>query len=405
MKQLSVLSIALIIFLLHYNTGYCQWVHTPDYFSGGSIRSLEVNGINLFAGTEFGVYLSTDNGATWAAVNNGLPATLIWSLEVSGNNLYACTGGLGLFRTTDNGASWTNLGLVSELIYTCVVKGTTIFAGTGDHGIYRSTDDGTTWVQVNNGLTWLHVKALFVNGNSIFAGTHPSIFRSTDDGENWVELTNGLPNPPVNDYGFTMIGSTLFAGIDSGVYYSTDNGNSWNPTNLTGAFVYTIYAYLNNLFAGHSGYGVYHSSDNGLTWLYVNEGLPSEVYPQSIITSGDKIFLAASYEGLYWRPLSELVSSVPGSGKDVPTDYSLFQNYSNPFNPTTTIKYQILELGFVTLKVFDVLGNELETLVNEEKPTGTYEVEFDGTGLTSGIYFYKLQAGSYVETKKMILLK
>ncbi len=85
--------------------------------------------------------------------------------------------------------------------------------------------------------------------------------------------------------------------------------------------------------------------------------------------------------------------------------YKLEQNYPNPFNPTTLIKYQIPELTFATLKVYDVLGNEIATVVNEEKPTGNFEVEFDGDGLTSGIYFYQLKAGNYVETKKMILLR
>jgi len=89
----------------------------------------------------------------------------------------------------------------------------------------------------------------------------------------------------------------------------------------------------------------------------------------------------------------------------VPKEYILNQNYSNPFNPTTMIKYEIPELSFVTIKVYDVLGNEITTVVNEEKPIGNYEVEFDATGLTSGIYFYQLQAGSFVETKKMVLMK
>ncbi len=88
-----------------------------------------------------------------------------------------------------------------------------------------------------------------------------------------------------------------------------------------------------------------------------------------------------------------------------PSDFNLMQNYPNPFNPTTTIKYQIPELSFVTIKVYDVLGNEVVTLINQEKPAGTYEVEFDGTGLPSGIYFYQLQAGESVETKKMVLIK
>jgi len=96
----------------------------------------------------------------------------------------------------------------------------------------------------------------------------------------------------------------------------------------------------------------------------------------------------------------------------IPEKYSLAQNYPNPFNPVTKIKYQIPELSVVTIKVYDVLGSEIITLVNEEKPVGSYEVEFDATGLPSGIYFYRLQAvptgrqaGSFVETKKMVLLK
>jgi len=89
----------------------------------------------------------------------------------------------------------------------------------------------------------------------------------------------------------------------------------------------------------------------------------------------------------------------------IASSYQLNQNYPNPFNPSTTIKYQIPELGFATLKVFDVLGNEAATLVNEEKTAGNYNVDFTADKLTSGVYFYRLQVGSFVETKKMILLK
>jgi hypothetical protein len=89
----------------------------------------------------------------------------------------------------------------------------------------------------------------------------------------------------------------------------------------------------------------------------------------------------------------------------IPAEFTLLQNYPNPFNPTTKINYQIPELSFVTLKIYDILGSEIATLVNEEKPIGSYEFEFDATALPSGIYFYRLQAGSFVETKKMILIK
>jgi hypothetical protein len=93
------------------------------------------------------------------------------------------------------------------------------------------------------------------------------------------------------------------------------------------------------------------------------------------------------------------------SGEIVPWIFSLEQNYPNPFNPKTVINYQLPVSGDVVLTVFDILGNKVETLVDEYKPAGKYEVKFQATNLSSGVYFYQLRAGSFVETKKMILLK
>ncbi|MCH8032961.1 MAG: T9SS type A sorting domain-containing protein [Bacteroidetes bacterium] len=90
---------------------------------------------------------------------------------------------------------------------------------------------------------------------------------------------------------------------------------------------------------------------------------------------------------------------------NIPRKFELSQNYPNPFNPSTAIKYSIPKAGFVTLVVYDVLGSEVSSLVNEEKTAGYFEIEFDGSSLASGIYFYRLQAGDFVETKKMMMLK
>ena len=91
--------------------------------------------------------------------------------------------------------------------------------------------------------------------------------------------------------------------------------------------------------------------------------------------------------------------------EELAADFSLAQNYPNPFNPTTNIRYAVSNMQFVSLKVFDVLGQEVTTLVNEVKPAGEYEIEFSGNGLSSGMYFYKIEAGNFVQTKKMILIK
>ncbi|MBT8386042.1 MAG: T9SS type A sorting domain-containing protein [Ignavibacteria bacterium] len=99
------------------------------------------------------------------------------------------------------------------------------------------------------------------------------------------------------------------------------------------------------------------------------------------------------------------LSSGANETTSLPKEFNLSQNYPNPLNPATIIKYQLPELSFVTLKVYDVLGNEVALLVDEEKPAGSYEINFDGSELTSGIYFYQLKAGNFIETKKMVLLK
>ena len=116
---------------------------------------------------------------------------------------------------------------------------------------------------------------------------------------------------------------------------------------------------------------------------------------------------------IYNRALSESeinniyiqVTSVENSLDRIPMQYMLRQNYPNPFNPSTKLKYSIPELSSVTLKVYDVLGNEIVAIIDEEKPAGNYEVEFDGSELSSGVYFYRLQAGDFIKTKKMLLLK
>jgi hypothetical protein len=136
-------------------------------------------------------------------------------------------------------------------------------------------------------------------------------------------------------------------------------------------------------------------------WLIPNDLTVDTSYKIIIVSITDSSIIDTSDASFSIIPPSGVEIVNP----DIPDEYYLFQNYPNPFNPTTRINYQIPELSFVILKVYDVLGNEITTLVNEEKSIGSYEVKFESNKLPSGIYFYQLQAGSYVETKKMVLLK
>jgi len=120
--------------------------------------------------------------------------------------------------------------------------------------------------------------------------------------------------------------------------------------------------------------------------------------------------LRQDYDGSNWINYSRCIynyipTNVKESNDQIFNQYLLYNNYPNPFNPTTIIKYQIPKHSLVSLTVYDVLGNEVALLLNEEKPQGVYEIKFDAVGLSSGLYFYRLQSADFVETKKMILIK
>lgn len=125
------------------------------------------------------------------------------------------------------------------------------------------------------------------------------------------------------------------------------------------------------------------------------------VYAQSIINKGPNTPYYYKWEASLSSFLTDLIDEINKS----PNNFLLSQNYPNPFNPNTNINYSISQTSFVTLKVYDLLGKEVAILVNEVKPIGNYETEFDGSNLSSGVYFYRMQAGSFSDTKKFILLR
>lgn len=429
------------------------------------IRALAVSDNCVFAGTSgYGVYTSADKGTSWTKSNNGLSRLKIYSLALSGNILLAGTDSSGMFMTTDDGCSWENTssGISNRFVSSLYIpeqpeNSQTMFAGTHGDGVYKSTDngkswkivwpqitvspvyvedfavysdstgnlnlfagviggiyktadDGLNWKSSANGLTYKNVMALASNKKYLFAGTSGGgVFISTNSGVNWKNSVTGLTNNVV--VSLTAAGDDVFAGTRGGGVYkfldsSSSSGPSWIPVSkgLKDKQVWALAQKGNNLFAATDS-GVFVSGDKGENWNEISEGLPDvRVIALAI---GDAVIYAGTYgDGLYKLPLAEVVTSAEEIPRDMkPEKFSLHQNYPNPFNPTTTISYSIAERGYVELKVYDIMGREAATLVSGEKEPGEYNVAFNASKLSSGVYIYKLQSGSSIQTKKLCLLK
>jgi hypothetical protein len=422
-----------------------SWTEINTGLTNIEVAALAVSGTNLFAGTSGdGIFLSTNNGTSWTAANTGLTNASTFALATSGMNLFAGDWGRGVFRSTNNGTSWTavNSGLTNTYVYALATSGTNLFAGTSG-GVFLSSNNGTNWTEVNSGLTYPSINALAVSGTNLFAGTSGrGVFLSTNKGTSWTAINSGMTNTVV--YSLAVSGTNLFAGIGGGVFRSTNNGTSWTAIGLTGNFVYSLAVYGTNLFAGTSSGGVFLSTNNGISWTAVNSGLTYTGF-YALAVSGTNLFAGTSSgfflstnSGTSWtgastglinddvrtltvlgtnlfagtngrsvwsRPLSEMVTSVNMLTTDLPTHFNLEQNYPNPFNPATTISFSLPSKSFVSLRVFDIIGREVVTIVSEEMPAGSYSQQWNAINMPSGVYFYRLQAGSFTETKKLVLLK
>ena len=361
-----------------------------------------------FAGSDSGCYLSTDDGVSWARRSNGLPTSLNFfpkTFVVDGSNLFAGTnGGGGVYLTTDNGGAWaaSNTGLGSTAVHALVLDNNSLIAGTLNGGVFESTDHGSSWHDLNNGITSLAIHALLVTPGQLFAGSDGGVFVSSNSGRNW-SLPSGSP---LDVRSLAALGSDIFVATRfDGIFRTTDNGTTWaaDTAGMTSLDVRVIIEHNGNLFAGTGSSGVYLSTDVGGSWSQINTGL-SNMSILSLATNATTLYAGAQVGGVWTRPLSKVVG-VSEQRVAVPSGFALEQNYPNPFNPSTTIRYHIGAEGRVSLKVFNVLGGELETIVGEAKAAGDYSVTWDASNYPSGLYFYRLSSQGHSEVKSMLLIK
>lgn len=386
-----------------------QWVQT-SLGSGQYGYNIYSNGFELYAATLNGVYKTTDTGNPW--INIGLQNRLVFDVITSGQFVLAATegNGPGVFRTSDNGTTWLEAnGLTNQSVRAFTKNSSYIFVCTWGGGVFRSSDNGANWESL--GLTNEGFRSIYSAGEKIFAGGY-KIYSSTDNGSSWIERQ--LPYPGGDTWNFYYYDGILYA-CDSGLYESIDLGNTWHLKygvtydTLGNAIDSKIFkdltGYQNTLIASVAFNSIMISNDGGTTWNSFNEGLFNDWTFAGIAIKEPYIWALRDFmANAYMRPLSE-VTSIEYEDLKIVAGHLLQQNYPNPFNPQTKISWQSPVASHQTLKVYDVLGNEVASLINEFKNAGSYEVDFNASKFSSGIYFYQLKAGDFVETKKMILMK
>lgn len=401
----------IILYLLIFQNSHAQWVGKFINFGNNkTVYSLVFNNGVLFAATAaYGVHYTSSNGDDWSSelTYQTIDGT-VRCMILNQNRFYASVDDSGVY-TSMNGFTWARTSLGDKEVYSIAANGNTVYAGTWGKGVFKSTNFGATWD--SSGLSGMRVTALAITGNYIFAGTNQSvakgIYISTNGGANWTQ--SSLNNKIITS--FAMQGTNIFASTynqnPSGVYISTNFGATWTITTLNNKLVNNVYSYDNKLFAGVYNGGVYYSSNNGSTWKDKNEGFPPTSLPSvyCFAVANGYIF-EGNYGWSVWRRSYSETIDITQLSSEIPDGYKLEQNYPNPFNPTTTINFSLPKESNLSLIIYDASGKEIQRLLNNEKiKAGAYEINFIGNHLTSGVYFYRLEAGDFTNTKKMILVK
>lgn len=410
---------------------------------------------------------STDAGTTWGTdtrLTNNTASSLMPSVSISGNIVHAVwhdnrDGNWEVYykRSTDMGITWgvdTRITNNSATNWhpSMAVSGSNVHIvwrdnRDGNQEIYykNSTDGGLTWgadvrLTINTSFSWMANIAVYNSFVHIVwqdnrDGNYEIYYkRSPDGGLSWgvdTRLTNNsaiseVPSISVSDQNVHIVWGDQRDG-NKEIYYkrSSDGGISWGAdtrfTSNSAISDYPCIAVYNSVLHivwhdnrdGNTEIYYKPSTDGGLNWgtdtRLTNN--PSSSEYTSVSIAGNNLHIVwqdnrdGNYEIYYKRDPTGNPTSISVTNTEIPKYFSLSQNYPNPFNPSTKIHFDVPRTDFIKLVVYDFLGREISSPVNHQLRPGTYEVDFDGSNMTSGVYFYKISTVNYTETKKMVLLK
>ncbi|MBS1517550.1 MAG: T9SS type A sorting domain-containing protein [Bacteroidetes bacterium] len=410
-----------------------NWVSKPGAsgnFLGNNMCLHPTDRNTIFIAFGNRIYRSTDKAEGWTAIGNVIPSsntphsffvspvdTNIWlvATEASPDRVY---------RTTDYGNTWTavltlNFSNYGQPLEMDQNNPHTFYFAPDNGGFWKSTDDGATWNEISNSYPFrspcdiivMHdsSKVIFV-ADGITGSGQANIFRSINGGANWTLVhtasASEIPSMANSVFDQATMWCTEWSG--SNIYKSTNYGANWttdHSNSFSGWGSDVCREDPDVIITGSWGASATISTNGGQTWTNISSGLSGH---GGGILIPDRGYLVC-HQGSNVYKLNVTYSVLTAVNENiisaVPADYNLSQNYPNPFNPSTTISYSLPQSGNVILKIYNETGKEVNTLAEGFRNAGTYEVNFNGSDLSSGIYFYKLQTSGFTSTKKMILIK
>ncbi len=395
------------------------------------IRSMVSASTSLLLGTlGTGIWASNNYGTSWSSSNNGIIALHAINYAFKGTEMYVATA-YGLFFSTDRGQNWIEKIITPTLknISSVALCGDNIIVGTYSNGIFRSVDNGNTWTS-HLGVLW--IQALASIGPNVIAATRDGVYLSQDSGITW----NSSFGSYYNAEKLVVEDSRIFASLyDDGVYRSTnggvtwskivhaqyeifsvcadstniyigsyaneimkssDNGLTWDSVMIPGTIGYRVKDLEvegNNLFASIDGLGIYWSTDQGVTWTAINAGLPSSS-PFEVAINGSDVYTSPSSSGVYINS-----SSLIGIDDKTLSPFSL-RIYPNPTNSSFSIAGKFNHKS-TRLEIFNLIGERLHC--EEFSSTFAQQTKHITPNLSSGIYFVRVSDGVNHESKKLII--
>ncbi|MBX7044784.1 MAG: T9SS type A sorting domain-containing protein [Ignavibacteria bacterium] len=353
----------------------------------------------------FRLIKTTNGGNTWAKADTGrMYANAVF---INASTGLAVTDNY-FVRTTNGGASFTQYDYTGySFRKACMPSANTwyIFAFTpSQKTILKTTNAGINWIEIGSpqvGFT----DFCFVDVNTGFISAYTSIYKTTNAGSSWFQISAHMSET------LFFINASTGWNIDNGnLYKTTDGGVNWQQQFLLQYSTVQNVQFINPntgwIVSGQSQDNgrIFKTTDGGTTW---NNNLDFAVGElASVCFINENTGWAGGYGGTILKTVTGGVR-VNQINTSIPDEFSLSQNYPNPFNPSTKINYELKNTNYVSLKVFDLLGKEVASLVNEKQNAGSYAVDFNSAdyNLPSGIYFYTLTAGDFKETRKLVLIK